>query len=95
MVTSNIDAHMRRVCCIKKNRFFKKKQKYSKGEMCVLAAGQDEWRTSAVVFIFFGQHSGARRRRRCRFGLDLFSLLCLRINPDEREKEKREFVLYI
>jgi hypothetical protein len=57
MVTSNIDAHMRRVCCIKKNRFFKKKQKYSKGEMCVLAAGQDEWRTSAVVFIFFGQHS--------------------------------------
>jgi hypothetical protein len=25
--------------------------------MCVLAAGQDEWRTSAVVFIFFGQHS--------------------------------------
>lgn len=61
----------------------------------MLAAGQDEWRTSAVVFIFFGQHSGARRRRRCRFGLDLFSLLCLRINPDERERKERVCLIYI
>ncbi len=60
----------------------------------MLAAGQDEWsRPTAVVFIFFGQHSGARRR--CRFGLDLFSLLCLRINPDERERKERVCLIYI
>lgn len=90
---------MRRVCCIKKTKnkkqIFLKRSKSIQREKCVLAAGQDEWRPTAVVFIFFGQHSGARRRRRCRFGLDPFSLLCLRINPDEREKEKREFVLCV
>jgi hypothetical protein len=73
---------------------FLKRSKSIQREKCVLAAGQDEWsRPTAVVFIFFGQHSGARRR--CRFGLDLFSLLCLRINPDERERKERVCLIYI